>query len=134
MVTIVLLPTHLARCLEDHSRTSWTSFCKTSWRSFGRRKIVTLNTFSRLPQDKFWRLFKTSWRPTNICWVINWFNSIKNANEPICKPSKLYYHPGQNLLEQIKSYPSGTLPSPLQTTLLVCAKGSQHCQWGLRRL
>ena len=60
----------LQRRLEDVLKTSWRHIedilqdvLKTYWRCLGRRKIVTLNTSSRLLEDMSWRrLEDMSWR------------------------------------------------------------------------
>ena len=54
---------HLARHLEDAFKTFSRHICKTSSRSLGRRKIVTLKTCWRRLEDVFWRrLQHVSWR------------------------------------------------------------------------
>ena len=84
---------HLARRLDDILKTFSRCLCKTSSRSLGRRKIVTLKTCSRRLQDISWRRFQDVFN-TNKC-----FLGINGLEDCICNMESKHGIPNAFWLE-----------------------------------
>ena len=72
-ITIFCLPRRLARCLQDVFKRYLQDFFKTSRKTKNCYAVDMLKASSRY-------VLKTSWRPTNVCWVTSRKYAVQCSN------------------------------------------------------